>query len=853
MQLLYNIAAIVVVILIIPVFMVRAVRERGFVERIKQSLGFYPEHALDKVEKKDCIWVHAASVGEIVATSPLIKEFRKEFPKSPILISVVTTSGYEMANRIIKDADAIIYFPLDLPVLASHVLHRIQPRVYLPVETELWPNFLKAAREMHVPVMMVNGRISDRSVKQYKHLHSLLKDMIGTVKQFAMQSPIDADYIKRLGAPPERVIMTGNTKFDQTYTDVTPEEKKQILEQMCLSDNGGILLAGSTHRGEETYVLKAFAAVREKHPKAKLVIAPRELLRVPEVVHLCKKAGFHVGCRTALAKQPDPTVDVVILDTIGELGKVYSIGDVVYVGGSLVMHGGHNILEPAAHGKAIIVGHYMFNFKDTHALFKNRNACITVKNSRELVQQVVKLFDDPEERHRMERETLKIVQENKGASRKSAVILHHMLNEYERAAENLHHVRSTQKITNLSTYFIDLVHQKEVHGIFLNLLMFILHVFSLIYRELVDLKLVSYTKGIFHQKHLDCFVISLGNVTVGGTGKTPTAQRLARDIRDMGYRVVILNRGYRAKWHGDVGIVSDGRRLLMDAAEAGDEAFMLAKHLPNVPVLIGAKRSVTGQYAIDHFGAEVAILDDGYQHWELARDLDILLVDAVNVFGNGYILPRGTLREPLSHVNRADVCLLTKVDQAAPGSCSYIRRTVQHYNPEIQILESVHRPRSFIPLREWYEDIGSTGVDVKYFAGKRVVAVSAIGNPASFEQTLCDLGAVIIESLRYPDHHDYTTREITDVLDQAEAKNAEAVVITEKDAVKVPKEVLLTTHWPIPVYVISVEVTFRDGVEAFHRLLSDKLLESTGRKPKDLSPYLDDLPGDNERKEEGQA
>ena len=166
MQIFYNIAAIIIVILIIPVFMIRSVREKGFVERIKQSLGFFPDHALDKVAKKHCIWVHAASVGEIVATSPLIKEFRKEFPQSPILVSVVTTSGYEMANRIIKDADAIIYFPLDLPFLAGHVLRRIHPRVFLPVETELWPNFLKTARKLHIPVMMVNGRISDRSVKQ---------------------------------------------------------------------------------------------------------------------------------------------------------------------------------------------------------------------------------------------------------------------------------------------------------------------------------------------------------------------------------------------------------------------------------------------------------------------------------------------------------------------------------------------------------------------------------------------------------------------------------------------------------------------------------------------------------------
>ena len=831
MQFLYNIAAILVVILIIPVFMIRSVREKGFVERIRQSLGIFPEHALDKVAKKHCIWVHAASVGEIVATSPLIKEFHKEFPQTPILVSVVTTSGYEMANRIIKDADAIIYFPLDLPFLAGRVLRRIHPRVFLPVETELWPNFLKTARQMHIPVMMVNGRISDRSVKQYKYLNSLLTDMIGTVTKFAMQSDIDADYIMRLGAPPELVTVTGNTKFDQTYTDVSPEEKAVIIHEMGLEKAEGILLAGSTHRGEEDFVLKAFKALREKHDKAKLVIAPRELLRTQEVIHLCKRAGFTVTTRTKQQEKGPQDADIVILDTIGELGKVYSVGDVVYVGGSLITHGGHNILEPAAHGKAIIVGHYMFNFKDTHALFKKREACITVNNAQELANEVVNLFDDEDYRRRLEKETLAIVGENKGASRKSAIILRETLEEYESRPENRQRARSTQKINNFQTYFIDLVHNKEVDGIAENTLTAILYVFSKIYALLVDIKLWGYRQGIFSRKKLDCFVISLGNVTVGGTGKTPTAQRLASDIRDMGYKVVILNRGYRAKWHGKVGIVSDGQRLHMTAADAGDEAFMLAKHLPKVPVLIGADRSVTGQYAIENFGAEVAILDDGFQHWQLERDMDILLVDAVNVFGNGYMLPRGTLREPISHISRADVCLLTKVDQAADGSREYIRDTVHRYNDGAQIVESIHEPRRFIPLADWYVDIAGEGVDVNQMRGRKIMAVSAIGNPASFEQTLSDLGVIIIESLRYPDHHDYSMLEMSDILRQAENMGAEAIVITEKDAVKIPMEVVHAGS-TVPVYVICVEVNFQAGKDEFKALLAKRLAEKLGQPQK---------------------
>lgn len=828
MQLLYNLAAILVVIIIIPVFMIRSIREKGFVERIKQSLGFFPEGALDPVAKKNCIWVHAASVGEIVATSPLIKEFRREFPKSPILVSVVTTSGYEMANRIIKDADSIIYFPLDLPFVAASVLRRIHPRIFLNVETELWPNFFMTARQLHIPVMMVNGRISEKSVRRYKYMFSILRDMISTVKFFAMQSQIDANYIMELGAPKELVTVTGNTKFDQTYTDVTPAEREKILSDMGLKNAEGILLAGSTHRREEDYVLRAFKAVRENHPKARLVIAPRELLRTREVIGICKSAGFSVATRTELQKRPPNNEDIIILDTIGELGQVYSIGDVIYVGGSLVTHGGHNILEPAAHGKAIIVGHHMENFKDTHALFKNRNACITVNSPEELVEQTRKLFDDPKHRRQLEDETLKIVKENRGASRKSAVLLRKVLTAYE-AKENARHPHTTQKIENLRTYFIYLIHSKKADGFSMNLLMGLLYIFSLIYEQLVNIKLLGYKIGILGKERLNCYVISLGNITVGGTGKTPTAQRLAKEIRDMGYRVVILNRGYRSKWHGEVGIVSDGKDLHMDAAEAGDEAYMLAKHLPNVPVLIGAERAVTGKYAIEHFGAEVAILDDGYQHWQLIRDMDILLVDAVNVFGNGHLLPRGTLRESMAHISRADVCLITKVDQAEAGAGEYIRETVHKYNANAKIVESIHQPRCFMPLADWFINLAGEGVDVEKISGRKIMAVSAIGNPASFERTLRDLGAEIVESIRYPDHHEYTVKEMQDVLQQADALGAESIVITEKDAVKIPAE-FAKTNWSIPIFVICVEVKFQTGAKEFQDELRRRLSERLGER-----------------------
>lgn len=820
MQIIYNIVAVLLVMIAMPVFAVRAMREKGFVERLRQSFGFLHKDALKPVANKGCIWIHAASVGEIVAASPLIKEFRLEFPDKPILVSVVTNNGYEMANRIVKDADSIIYFPLDLPWLSSNVVKKIMPSVFLPVETELWPNFLKAARKYHIPVMMVNGRISDKSVNRYHYLRGVLKDMIGTVKKFCMQSAIDAQYIIKLGADPELVTITGNTKFDQTYTDVAPEEKQQIIDAMGLNGSEAILLAGSTHKGEENLILEAFRQLKKEFPTAKLVIAPRDILRVHEIAETAKVFGLKAKTRTALNKNLETGHDVVLLDTIGELGKVYSIGDVIYVGGSLVSHGGHNILEPAAHGKAILVGPNMFNFKDTYALFSKRNACITVNDAVELGTNILRLFRDPEARKQMEEETLAIVKENRGASRKSAILLREMLDAYEQQRGKAGK-SSIRQIENFQTYLYKLVHG-EVNGILSNVVLGILHMFSFIYCQLISLTISLYRQGIFKQYKLDCHVISLGNITVGGTGKTPTAQKLALVIRDMGYRVVILNRGYRAKWKGKVGVVSDGKKIYMSAAEAGDEAFLLAKNLPKVPVLIGADRAKTGKYAVEKLNAQVVILDDGYQHWKLIRDLDILLIDAINVFGNNYMLPRGTLREPLSHLNRADVCLLTKVDQAEAGACERIKETVARYNDHAVLVESIHRPQCFIEIADWYKDIPSKSIDVDTLKDKQVIAVSAIGNPASFEQTISNIGAVLIDSIRFPDHHGYTMAEMQAVLDKAHEQGAEAIIITDKDAVKIPAEAIYSNR-QLPIYILSIEITFQEGAAPFIEFIRKSL------------------------------
>jgi tetraacyldisaccharide 4'-kinase len=369
----------------------------------------------------------------------------------------------------------------------------------------------------------------------------------------------------------------------------------------------------------------------------------------------------------------------------------------------------------------------------------------------------------------------------------------------------------------LQIYLYKLVHG-EKRGFIAMLLLGLLRIMSFVYGMGVTVKLGLYKQGILKQHKLGCRVISLGNITVGGTGKTPTAQRLAAIIRDMGYRVVILNRGYRAGWRGQVGLVSDGRKIYMSVNEAGDEAYLLAKNLPGVAVVIGKNRTVTGDYAVENLRAEVIILDDGYQHWQLARDLDIVLIDTINVFGNNFLLPRGTLREPLANLGRANAFLLTKVDQSTDDARDVIRETLSRYNDKALVVESIHNPRCFIEIEDWYKGVRPETISLEAIRAQGVLAFSAIGNPTSFEQTIMDIGAGSVESVRFPDHHDYTMAEMQAVMQKAVDKEVYALVTTEKDAVKIPSE-FIHSERPLPVYVLGIEVRFVDGYEELMEMI----------------------------------
>ncbi len=421
MRFLYNLFYSLIALFAFPVLLWRLIREPGFDARLRQNFGFLPAVLLKAVAHKQCLWIHAASVGEVVAASPIIKELRAAFPERPLLVSTVTVTGLEMAKKIIPDADSIIFAPLDLPWLCSAVVRRIQPGLFVLVETELWPNLLQAMEQLRVPVVMVNGRISDKSAQRYGYLLSVLKEMLQSIRLFCMQSELDAAYIIALGAPQENVVVTGNTKFDQTYTTVTAQEKDLLLASFGFSAaKCPVFIAGSTHEGEEEPVFAAYLQAKKSIRNLKLIIAPRDIRRTDEVEKLAASYSVSLKRRTRLTVDSNSAApEVVLIDTIGELGRLYSLGDIIFVGGSLIPQGGHNILEPAAHGKPILVGPHMFNFKESYALLSSRGACVTVHDSQELAAEIVALIQDPGAAAVMGQNAAAIMLENSGAAQKS--------------------------------------------------------------------------------------------------------------------------------------------------------------------------------------------------------------------------------------------------------------------------------------------------------------------------------------------------------------------------------------------------------------------------------------------------
>jgi tetraacyldisaccharide 4'-kinase len=326
----------------------------------------------------------------------------------------------------------------------------------------------------------------------------------------------------------------------------------------------------------------------------------------------------------------------------------------------------------------------------------------------------------------------------------------------------------------------------------------ILFIFSWFYHLIYRIRFSLYRLGIFKQRKLKAKVISIGNITVGGTGKTPLVIYLARKLSERGKNPAILTRGYGRKKKEMVELTNDVYQGL-NWEDAGDEPFVMAGRLPDVPILVSKDRVVTGHHATRKFGSHVLILDDGFQHLKLFRDLDIVVIDATNPFGDGRLLPAGILREPLSSLKRADVFVLTKTDQASGKE--ELMQTIREYNPRAPVVESVYRIRSVV---NFFHD---SFVEPKDIENKKALAFSAIGSPSSFEKSLKKLKIHLLKHRRFRDHHPYSSKEISDLVREAKGLEADFLITTEKDSVRIP----LIKEPEIPIYVLKIDLTVTQG------------------------------------------
>lgn len=350
-----------------------------------------------------------------------------------------------------------------------------------------------------------------------------------------------------------------------------------------------------------------------------------------------------------------------------------------------------------------------------------------------------------------------------------------------------------------------------------------LHANSLLFSGIVQLRLWLYRQRILHDQHLGCLVVVVGNLTVGGTGKTPVVEKFARSLAERGRKVAILSRGYKSRaeplhrrfWRTIVTggkpppprIVSDGKTVLLDSDQAGDEPYMLAKNLPGVIVLVDKNRVKSGSYAIKNFGCDTLVLDDGFQYLPLKGRLNLLLVDKTNPFGNRRLLPRGIMREPVKHLKRASYVFLTKSDgKPDPDLESLIRR----HHPTVDIIECAHRPQYLQEVN------GSLRRDLDILRGRRVGAFSGIAAPDSFEAFLRNLGAHLLYTRRFLDHHRFSVEELNHTFEQAQEARLDFLVTTEKDAVRIDSG----HQFPIPLYFLRLEIDILSGDADFEEAVS---------------------------------
>jgi 3-deoxy-D-manno-octulosonic-acid transferase len=424
MYLLYSLLTLLVFMVVSPYFLYQAIRYKKYIGSLWQRLGYLPISF--NIDGEESIWIHAVSVGEVLTARALVSDLKSRYPRLRLFLSTTTIAGQQVARRNLQNVDGIFYFPFDFAFIVRRTLNLVKPRAFVMMETEIWPNLLRICRDRGVKTVVINGRISSRSYPRYRLIKLFFRHVLADVDRFCMQSEESARRLIDLGADPAIVSVTGSLKFDSLQLPLSVahgKPRERVLRFFRLSNKRVVLVAGSTVRGEETAVLRAFTRIKTLMPSALAILAPRQPERFGEVERLVRDAGFVTARRSDLPIDSEPRAEVIVLDSLGELAQLYQLATAVFVGGSLVDNGGHNILEPAIFGKPIVFGPHMQNFKEIADAFLSNGAAVQVHTDRELEEVMLALVTDPVRRARLGAAARALVEANRGAKDKTLAVI----------------------------------------------------------------------------------------------------------------------------------------------------------------------------------------------------------------------------------------------------------------------------------------------------------------------------------------------------------------------------------------------------------------------------------------------
>jgi 3-deoxy-D-manno-octulosonic-acid transferase len=713
------------------------------------------------------IWLHAVSVGEVLSAVSLVAALRELYAKAPVFVSCTTVAGREVAEKKLAGiVDGIFYAPLDYRRCVRRVLRTLRPALVVILETEIWPNLYREAKRSSAALVIVNGRISDRAATRYRRLRWFFRAVLAEPDEILVQSEQDRERYIAAGAPPERVRTAGNLKYDFNSGDgrIAPEIhdllRRSAPERIWIAAST-MPPAGNDDIDEDDVVIDAFQRI--VCARMLLILAPRRPERFDQAAAKLDRAGVPFVRRSQLEAVTQIALPgVLLLDTVGELSPLFALADLVFMGGTLARRGGHNILEPAAFGCCIITGPRMENFAAIASEFTAANATVSIGSPAELAPVAQTLLEDTARAREIGGRSRAIAESKRGITARTAGEL---LQWYRGAIPC---DPGSALLEPLSRLWAFGVRRDRAHS-------------------------------LARKRRLATPVVSIGNITMGGSGKTPFVAWLAAQLRERGTAVAILTRGYRRRSTEDALVLPPGESC--PVFRTGDEPQLLLRS-GFAYIGIGADRLATGKTIERHFAPGIFLLDDGFQHWRLHRDLDIVLIDALNPFGCGHVFPRGRLREPLDGLSRAGAFVITRTE-AGVSTCA-IERVLRRYNPAAPIFRARIRPDHWIRLPGQHVGLAEAPF-------RRVAAFCGLGNPESFWTTLHELELDVVFRWHFGDHHSYRTFELRRFVLRAFEAGADAVVTTEKDAVNLPDNAAELTL-PLPLFSLKIGIEV-DGAE----------------------------------------